>query len=265
MARIFITGSADGLGRMTARLLIAEGHRVIVHGRTKRRAEEAMEEAPGAENCVYGDLSAMDETRELADQVNKLGVMDAVIHNAGIGYRENKLVFTKDSMPPVFEVNSVAPYILTCLIYKPGRLVYISSGLNRNGDGSLADLTWKNRPWDGFKAYSDSKLHNVLLAFAVAQRWKDVLSNAMEPGWVPTKMGGEGAPDSLEEGARTQAWLAVSNDKEAMVSGKFFYHMKQQKAHPVATNTTVQNKLMAEYERITGIAFPATDAPDTLL
>ena len=256
MARIFITGSADGLGKISARLLIDEGHRVIVHGRNQRRAEEALKALPGAENAVYGDLSLMKETREVADQVNKLGVMDAVIHNAGIGYGEKKLVFTQDNLPPVLAVNSVAPYILTCLIHKPGRLVYISSGLHRNGDASLADLTWKDRPWDGFKAYSDTKLHNVLLAFAVAERWKDVLSNAIEPGWVPTKMGGPGAPDNLEEGAMTQAWLAVSNDKEALVSGRFFYHKKLQKFHPVATNTMVQNKLMMEYERITGITFP---------
>jgi NAD(P)-dependent dehydrogenase (short-subunit alcohol dehydrogenase family) len=256
MARIFITGSADGLGRMAAGLLIAEGHSVIVHGRNPRRADEALKALPGAENAVYGDLSVMKDTRELAERVNKLGVMNAVIHNAGIGYRENKLVFTPDSMPPVFAVNSVAPYILTCLIQKPGRLVYISSGLHRNGDATLTDLTWKNRPWDGFKAYSDSKLHNVLLAFAVAERWPDVLSNAMEPGWVATKMGGEGAPDNLEDGSRTQAWLAASNDSEVLVSGKFFYHKKLQKSHPVTTNTTVQNKLMAEYERITGIRFP---------
>ena len=256
MARIFISGSADGLGKMTAGLLIAEGHQVIVHGRNQRRAEEAMNALPGAENAVYGDLSFIQETREVADQVNKLGVMDAVIHNAGIGYGEDKLVFTRDGLPPVFAVNSVAPYILTCLIHKPGRLIYISSGLHRNGDASLADLTWKDRTWDSFKAYSDTKLHNVLLAFAVAERWNDVLSNAIEPGWVATKMGGPGAPDNLEEGSMTQAWLAVSNDREALVSGKFFYHMKLQKTHPAATNVTVQNKLIMEYERITGITFP---------
>ncbi len=256
MARIFVTGSADGLGKMAARLLIADGHEVIVHGRNKRRAEEAMNLIPGAENSVYGDLSVMEETRGLADQVNKLGAMDAVIHNAGVGYRDNKLVLTADGLPPVFAVNSVAPYILTCLIFKPKRLVYISSGLHRNGDDSLADLLWKDRLWNGFKAYSDTKLHNVLLAFAVAERWKDVLSNAMEPGWVATKLGGPGAPDNLEEGYETQAWLAGSDDPAVMVSGRYFYHRKLQKPHPVATNSMVQNKLMAEYERITGIAFP---------
>jgi NAD(P)-dependent dehydrogenase (short-subunit alcohol dehydrogenase family) len=256
MARIFITGSADGLGKIAARLLIAEGHQVVVHGRNRSRAEEAMNTLPGAENAVYGDLSLLKETEEVADQVNKLGVMDAIIHNAGIGYGEDKRVFNRDGLPPVFAVNSVAPYILTCLVHKPKRLVYISSGLHRSGDASLADLTWKERNWDSFKAYSDTKLHNVLLAFAVAERWTDVLSNAIEPGWVPTKMGGPGAPDNLEEGAKTQAWLAVSNDREALVTGKFFFHKKLQKFHPMAANTTVQNKLMAEYERITGIPFP---------
>jgi NAD(P)-dependent dehydrogenase (short-subunit alcohol dehydrogenase family) len=256
MARIFITGSSDGLGNIAARLLIAEGHQVIVHGRNQRRAEEAMNALPGAENAVYGDLSFIQETREVAEQVNKLGAMDAIIHNAGIGYGDDKPVFTRDSLPPVFAVNSVAPYILTCLIHKPKRLVYISSGLHRSGDATLADLTWKDRTWDSFRAYSDSKLHNVLLSFAVAERWTDVLSNAIEPGWVATKMGGPGAPDDLVEGAKTQAWLAVSNDREALVTGRFFFHKKLQKFHPMATNKAVQNKLITEYERITGISFP---------
>jgi NAD(P)-dependent dehydrogenase (short-subunit alcohol dehydrogenase family) len=256
MARIFITGSADGLGKMAAQLLIAEGHQVIVHGRNERRAEEAMKALTGAENTVSGDLSLIEGSVEVAEKVNKLGEMEAIIHNAGIGYGENRMVRTSDDLPPVFAVNSLAPYILTCLIHKPARLVYISSGLHRNGDASLNDLGWKDRAWDGFRAYSDSKLHNVMLAFAVASRWKDVLSNAIEPGWVATKMGGPGAPDNLEEGSETQAWLAVSNDREALVSGKFFYHKKLQKLHPMASNPALQDKLMAEYARISGIKFP---------
>ena len=115
---------------------------------------------------------------------------------------------TADGLPSVFAVNSLAPYILTCLITRPARpLIYLSSGLHRQGDESLEDLAWKERPWSGYNAYADSKLHDVILAFAVARKWKDVLSNSVEPGWVATKMCGEGAPDSLEEGPRTQAWL----------------------------------------------------------
>jgi NAD(P)-dependent dehydrogenase (short-subunit alcohol dehydrogenase family) len=93
--------------------------------------------------------------------------------------------------------------------------VYLSSGLHRNGDPSLDDLAWQKRPWQGTQAYSDSKFHDVMLAFAIASRWPDVFSNALEPGWVATKMGGAHAPDDLDEGYRTQVWLALSSDAAA--------------------------------------------------
>jgi len=256
MSRIFITGSADGLGKMAASLLIANGHVVVLHGRNPARADDAIKALPGAETAVYGDLASIEETRKVAGQVNKLGSFDAVIHNAGIGYRETQRVVTADGLPRLFAVNSLAPYILTCLIHKPKRLVYISSGVHREGDASLDDLTWEKRPWNGFRAYSDSKLHNVLLAFAVARKWKNVLSNAIEPGWVATKMGGPGAPDSLEEGPKTQVWLASSDNEDALVSGKYFFHKRPHRFHPRAVDQAVQDKLLREYERISGVTFP---------
>ncbi len=123
-------------------------------------------------------------------------------------------------------MNTLAPYILTALIERPKRLVYLSSGLHQSGDISLQDLTWEHRAWRGLQAYSDTKLHDVLLAFAVARHWPDVFSNALEPGWVATKMGGAGATDDLDAGHRTQVWLAVSDDPAAMVTGEYFYHMR---------------------------------------
>src|SRR5580692_686730 len=183
MARVFITGSSDGLGRMAAQLLVEQGHGVVLHARSKQRGKEALAAVPGAESVVIGDLSSIAQTRDVADQVNRLGLFDA-----GVGYREPRRIATEDGLPQVFAVNTLAPYILTALIRRPTRLVYLSSGLHRNGDASLKDLTWERRPWQGQQAYSDTKLHDVLLAFAVARRWKDVFSNALEPGWVPTKM-----------------------------------------------------------------------------
>jgi len=255
MSRILITGSADGLGKMAAQLLVAEGHEVVLHARNERRAEEAMAAVPGAAGAVTGDLSVIAETVDVARQVNALDDLDAVIHNAAVGYRE-RLIRTPDGLPHLFAVNSLAPYILTCLIRKPLRLVYISSGLHTQGDASLEDLVWRDRVWNGFAAYSDSKLHDVILAFAVAARWQDVLSNAMEPGWVATRMGGPGAPDSLEEAPRTQAWLAVSNDPAAMVSGEYFYHMKQRRPLADARKAEIQDRFLEECRRISGIALP---------
>jgi NAD(P)-dependent dehydrogenase (short-subunit alcohol dehydrogenase family) len=193
----------------------------------------------------------------VAEQVNSLGSFDAVIHNAGIGYREPRRIATEDGLPHVFAVNTLAPYILTALIHKPKRLVYLSSGLHRSGDASLKDLVWEQRAWQGQQAYSDIKLHDVLLAFAVARLWPDVLSNALEPGWVPTKMGGPGAPDDMDAAYRTQVWLAVSNDPSATVTGEYFYHMQLRAPNPVTQDPKLQERLLAECKRLSGVELPA--------
>ncbi|MDB5015592.1 MAG: family NAD(P)-dependent oxidoreductase [Mucilaginibacter sp.] len=256
MSRVFITGSADGLGKMAAQLLVKNGHKVVLHARSEQRGKDALATVPGAETVVVGDLSGIDETKQVAEQVNKLGKFDAVIHNAGVGYQEPRRIATVDALPHVFAVNSLAPYILTCLISRPQRLIYISSGLHRQGDASLNDLAWSNRAWNGYSAYADSKLHDVILAFAVARKWPGTFSNALEPGWVATKMGGAGAPDSLEEGPKTQVWLATSNEKEAMVSGKYFYHQKLRDFLPAAGDETIQDLFLARCEQLSGVSFP---------
>jgi NAD(P)-dependent dehydrogenase (short-subunit alcohol dehydrogenase family) len=256
MSRVFITGAADGLGQMAAKLMVRGGHRVVLHARSTDRAAEALVAVPGAETAVSGDLSRIEETRQVAAQVNQLGAFDAVIHNAGIGYREGRRIATADGLPHVFAVNTLAPYILTALIHKPKRLVYVSSGMHQSGDPSLRDLAWSARSWNGSSAYADSKLHDVILAFAVARKWQDVFSNALEPGWVPTKMGGPGAPDDLEAGPKTQVWLATSDDPAVKVSGQYFYHQKRRAPHPAASDERIQDRLIAECARISGVAFP---------
>lgn len=257
MARVFITGSSDGLGRMAAQLLIEQGHLVVLHARSEQRGREALSAVPGAETVVIGDLTSIAQTRSVADQVNALGSFDAVIHNAGIGYREPRRVATEDGLPQVFAVNTLAPYILTAMVRKPKRLIYLSSGLHRNGDASLKDLAWEHRPWQGQQAYSDTKLHDVLLAFAIARRWPDVLSNALEPGWVATKMGGAEAPDDLDAGHRTQVWLAVSDDPAATVTGEYFYHTQLRAPNPATRDEERQEKLLDACKRFSGVELPA--------
>jgi NAD(P)-dependent dehydrogenase (short-subunit alcohol dehydrogenase family) len=254
MARLFITGSADGLGQMAARLLVAAEHHVVVHARNAARSREALAAVPGAQGAVFGDLSSVAEMRSVAEQANVLGTFDAIIHNAGIGYRERRRIATADGLPHVFAVNTLAPYVLTALIARPRRLVYLSSGMHQNGDASLADLEWNTRPWNGAQAYSDSKLHDVILAFAIARRWPNVLSNALEPGWVPTKMGGAGAPDDLDAAPKTQVWLATSDDPKARVSGEYFYHQRLRPALPAARDSVVQDRLLAACARLSGVS-----------
>jgi len=252
MAHVLITGSSDGLGLMAGRLLIDQGHTVTLHARNEARAAHVRELLPAAENVLVADLGSLDGIRSLATQANTTGRFDAVIHNAGIGYREPRRVETVDGLSHLFTVNVLAPYLLTALMTRPDRLVYLSSGLARGGDADLSDPQWAHRRWNGTQAYSDSKLFDVLLAFGIARRWPDVLSNSVEPGWVATKMGGAGAPDDLDLGPVTQAWLAVSDDKAAKATGRHFYHQEERFVSDEAHEAAVQDALLDYCAELTG-------------
>lgn len=257
MARVLITGSADGLGLMAAVILDGQGHAVTLHARNESRAGDARRALPSAESVVVGDLATIAGMRQVAAAADATGRYDAVIHNAGIGYREPRRVETEDGLEHVFAVNVLAPYLLTALLPAPGRLVYLSSGMQRGGQASVSDPQWTRRTWNGAQAYSDSKLFDTVLAFAVARRWPAVLSNAVEPGWVATKMGGAGAPDDLSLAPVTQAWLAVSDDPAARVTAGYFYHQRPRQVHPAARDTAFQDELLDYCETLTGVALPA--------
>jgi NAD(P)-dependent dehydrogenase (short-subunit alcohol dehydrogenase family) len=242
MARVFITGAADGLGHLSAKLLVDQGHQVVLHARNSERAQEAKKKVPGAEAALTGDLSDFNATKNLALEVNALGSFDAVIHNAGV---------YQVSHQQIFAVNTLAPYILTCLIRKPKRLIYLSSSMHLYGRPNLESFKK-----DGSASYSDSKLHALMLAKLVARQWPNVFSNAVDPGWVPTKMGGRGAPDNLQKGCETQAWLAVSDDPKAKVSGQYFYHQREKPCNSLANDISSQEKFQSLCEEITGIQFP---------
>jgi NAD(P)-dependent dehydrogenase (short-subunit alcohol dehydrogenase family) len=253
VSRVFITGSSDGLGLMAGQLLAADGHSVTLHARNASRADDTRAALPQADGVVIGDLSSIAGIRQVAGQANASGRFDAVIHNAGIGYREPRRVETEDGLAQVFAVNVLAPYLLTALVERPDRLVYLSSGMHRGGDASLDDPQWIRRRWNGSQAYSDSKLFDAVLAFAVARRWPGVLSNAVEPGWVPTKMGGPGAPGDLSLAPVTQAWLAVSQDPAAMVSGGYFYHQQEKPVQPATRDPGFQDRLLSYCAELTSV------------
>jgi len=256
MARVFVTGSSTGLGLMAGALLVEQGHRVVLHARDLARAAATRRALSQAEAIVVGDLSAIAGAVDVAKQVNALGRFDAVIHNAGVGYREARLI-TADGLSHVFAVNVLAPYLLTALIERPDRLVYLSSGMHRGAHPRLDDLAWTRRAWSAAAAYAESKFLDVLIAFGVARRWPDMRANAVEPGWVATRMGGVGAPDDLDQGHRTQVWLAVGDDPAARVSGKYFYHLRQRGPDPLTESTELQERLFAECVRISGVSLPA--------
>ncbi len=240
MARIFITGSAGGLGRAAAQTLLSVGHEVIVHARTAERLAAINDLIERGASAVVGDLADLDQTRAVADQVNQLGRVDAVIHNAGVY-----------SGRQILPVNVVAPYLLTALINRPQRLVYLSSGMHHGGRADVAGLDWSGQRRTG--SYSDSKLFVTTLAVAIARIWPGVYSNAVDPGWVPTKMGGPGAPDDLRLGHLTQEWLATSDEPESRSSGGYWFHQRLRNPHPAVRDTQFQDSLLAALARFTAV------------
>lgn len=252
VSRIFITGSTDGLGLAAARALIDEGHQVVLHARSAKRAAVIADVSRRSAGVVIGDLSSASETRSVAQQVNKIGRMDTVIHNAGI-YQVPERGNTPEGHATVLAVNTLAPYILTASIDRPNRLVYLSSGMHRGGGSSLRDIDWAERRWDSTTAYSESKLYLTAFALAIARRWPAVFSNAVDPGWVPTKMGGPSAPDDLTMGYQTQIWLAVSNEPAAKVSGGYWHHRKQQKPAAEALDPAFQDRVVTRLAELTGV------------
>jgi len=238
--RVFITGSASGLGHAAAQTLLSQGCEVVVHVRSQTRLPAVAELVGQGAIATIGDLSDIAQIRDLAHQVNAIGRIDAVIHNAGVLSGAQVLV-----------VNVVAPYLLTALIARPQRLIYLSSSMHTGGRANLSGMDWTGRTATG--SYSDSKLFVTTLAAAVARLWPEVISNAVDPGWVPTRMGGRWAPDDLRLGHLTQEWLATSNDPEALTSGGYWYHQQRQTPHRAVNDRQFQDALLAELTGATDI------------
>ncbi len=253
--RVLVTGSTAGIGRRTAETLLTEGHDVVVHARDQDRLRDVEDLVGHGAGAVTGDLASIAATRRLAGAAAALGPYDAVIHNAGIQEQGSERHVTDDGLERTFQVNVLAPYILTAALPRPQRLVFLTSGMQSQGDVHFDDLQFERRRWDGMEAYADSKLLDVVLAFAVARRWADVVCNAVDPGWISTRMGGDRAPGSLEEGADTQIWLVMSDEPAAMETGRLLKQRRTQEPHPVASDRTVQDRLLAHCADLSGVRF----------
>ncbi|KAI7486467.1 nucleoside hydrolase [Hortaea werneckii] len=262
MARIFITGSSDGIGQAAAKLLSEQGHKVTLHARNQDRASQAQKAVPGAEGVLIGDISTIAGSRELADRANKAGPWDTVVHNAGLG-PSNSDMKTADGFQSTFAVNSLAPYVLTALMEKPKRLLYVSSGLHQGGDDRLEDVTWTQRPFAAFQAYNDSKLHNVMLANAVARKFPTVQSCSLDPGWVQTKLGGGGAPGTVDPPAKAiAAFASGSEDPAGGKSGLYLGVGGPKGPHQGALDTSKQDELIMSF---LARSFAALAAVNTLV
>ncbi|KAI1085568.1 short chain dehydrogenase [Whalleya microplaca] len=261
MGRIFITGSSDGLGLMAAKRLVSNGHTVYLHARNAKRADDARKACPGAADVLLGDLSSIPETKELAKSITNLGPLDCIFHNAGLylgPYRAQA-----EGYPSVFAVNVLAPYILTCLVPLPKRLIYTSSEDHWHGSTDLTDFGWRERGAPRFSAssaYADTKIYNTMFGYAFARKFgpKGVTAHSVDPGWVPTKMGGPGAPGNLKESERLYVMLAEGSGEAEGKNGCFWEPRHKGPAHSKkeSYDEKAQEALLKKLEEVTGITVP---------
>lgn len=248
MARIFITGSSDGLGSLTAQQLVKQGHSVVLHARNAQRAADAAKACPGAEAVLVADLNSIDETKRLAAEADRLGPFDCVFHNAGL-FTGMEHVKGKSGLPSLFAVNTLAPYVLTCLMGRPARLVYVSSQLHRGGTARLDSVEGSG--------YEDSKLHDIMLAKAFARRFGGVESNAVDPGHVPTKMGGPDAPDDIKPTVECFTMMALGEGETRGKTGRYIHNSREVSYLEAADDEAAQDELLKRLAEISGVETPA--------
>jgi NAD(P)-dependent dehydrogenase (short-subunit alcohol dehydrogenase family) len=237
-----VTGASDGIGKETARELLARGWRVFAHGRTRERAQ-----AIGLGEPVFGDFTRFDEVRGLGDQV---GDIDVLINNAGVLARGHHL--TKDGFEETLQVNHLAPFLLTHLLLPRirGRIINVSSAVHARGQvepfDHLNDL-------EGYDAYAASKLGNILFTNALARRVK-IPVVALHPGVIGTKLlragfGSFGGGD-VAEGARTSVMLATASE---IPTGKYFSNEREVSSSARSRDEELQERFYDWSKRQVGL------------
>lgn len=263
---ILVTGATDGIGKQTAYELAKTGAHVIVHGRSGNKCNSIadwLKNETGNKNIstTAADFSSLAEVRQMAEELkNKFEHIDVLLNNAGVYMNEKKL--SADEYEMTFAVNHLAPFLLTNLLLdlvknsNAGRIINVSSVAH-----SRAQLKWDNlnceKYFEGYYAYSLSKLANVLFTYELADRLRDanVTVNSLHPGVISTKLLHAGfsiSGNSLEEGAKTSVYLATSPEVEG-VTGKYFVRCKEEKSSSISYDKEVQRKMWEVSEAMTGL------------
>jgi NAD(P)-dependent dehydrogenase (short-subunit alcohol dehydrogenase family) len=265
---ILVTGSTDGIGKATAKALSRQGHRVLVHGRDREKGRAVLreigKEAEGSTLDLFtADLSSLRGVRGLADQVgDRYERLDVLINNAGVYMPER--VLTGGGLETTFAVNVAAPFLLSHLLMPllgagaPARIVNVASSAHFDAN----TLDWNNlqgeKRYEGWEAYSCSKLGVVLFTYSLARRLDpgQVAVNCLHPGVIRTKLHYSASPDSPceppEAGARTPVYLAASPGVEG-VSGKYFDGMKEERSSRISHDRHLQDRLWGYLEKVTGL------------
>lgn len=263
--KILVTGATDGIGRTTAHKLAELGHSIIVHGRNEDKCIEVLDEInsiSGTEMHSYAvaDFSSFNEIYKLSEQLHSDHEnIDTLLNNAGIYMTDRQL--SKDGFEMTFAVNHLSVFLLTHLLFDLvrksdyGRIVTVASLANVRGKIDLNDLQSEN--YDGYKAYSQSKLANIMFAFDLAEKIKNfnITSNTLHPGVITTKLLKTGfniSGRSTEEGSETSVYLSVSDEVEN-VTGQYFDKKKPASYNPSADDKELRFKLWEISENLTNI------------
>ena len=263
---ILVTGATDGIGKTTAIKLAELGHTVIIHGRNKSKCEDTLNEIvikTNNNNCsfVVGNLASFDTIHSLSEEIHsKYNRIDTLLNNAGI-YMNNREM-NESGIELTFAVNHLAVFLLTHLLFdlvrksEEGRIVTVSSLANVRGSIHLNDLNLEST-FDGYRAYSQSKLANILFAFELAEKIRkfNITSNALHPGVITTKLLKTGfniSGSSTEEGAKTSIYLSIS-DEVKNVTGKYFDKQKQAGCNEIANDIELRSKLWNVSEELVKI------------
>ena len=254
MKNILITGSTDGIGKATAIALSKMGHNIIIHGKDIEKGRMVLNEIKKkSENnnidLKIADFNSLEEVKRLGSDLKKeYSKLDVLINNAGI--YSNKKQFTKDGIEATFGINHLAHFLLTNLILdiilrsEDGRIINVSSMIHASSIDF--DNLQGEKFYDGGNAYSLSKLCNILFTYKLAEKLRNtgVTVNCLHPGVINTKLlraGWGGSGSSVEQGAKTSVYLAVSDEVKG-VTGKYFMNMKAVKSHDITYDREAQDR-----------------------
>src|SRR5215217_2108684 len=249
---VLVTGATDGIGEEVARRLAAMGARVIVHGRSREKAEAARERT-GAAGVAVADLASFAQVRAMvADLRSRHERLDGLVNNAGIGYgtapaRDSR---TEDGHEPTWQVNFLSAFLLTEALRPAlagGRVVHVSSGVHSSGE---VDLEQPDEPRFA-SPYAQSKIALVMLAREQGERWRgEVDVNACSPGWIATKMGGSGG-GALADGADTPVWLLTEPSLDR-VTGRYFWQRREEEPNAQVEDADARRRLIELARAATG-------------
>jgi NAD(P)-dependent dehydrogenase (short-subunit alcohol dehydrogenase family) len=270
---VVITGGSDGIGAAAARLLARQGNRIILVGRSPGKTRSVAAQI-GAESHV-ADFAHLGQVRELAAELGRRHPwIDVLVNNAGLIAGARRAV-TADGHELTFQVNHLAPFLLTMLLRGPlsaarASVITTSSraGTARDARVNPDDLDMTGG-YDGLRAYKASKLANVLFTRELARRWEPfgVGAAAVHPGMVRSRWGRSGpaavravmnsplrlAMRSPERGADTIVWLATTAPGKDWRSGGYFANRKPAAPSPLADDTQLAGQLWDQSASICGL------------